>query len=295
MLLPMEWLKEYINIDADTKTLADKLTLSGSHVESIISLDKGIRNVVVGKVLKIEKHPNADKLLITSVDVGDETLQIVTGATNLKEGDYVPVALIGGKLLDENYIDKTNFRGVDSYGMLCSLRELGFSDNIIPKSQRDGIFVLKGNYKLGDDINEILNLEDEILELEITPPNRSDCLSIVGMAREVAATFNEKLIIPKIEVLSEKGNVKDYINSVKVDEKLCNRYYVRVIKDVRIEESPLWLQLRLMKAGGVRPINNIVDITNYVMLEYGQPLHAYDMEKLRGNHIYVRQAKEGEK
>ncbi len=293
MLLPVEWLKEYINIEEDTKTLADKLTLSGSHVESIISLDRGIRNVVVGKILKIEKHPNADKLLITSVDIGDETLQIVTGATNLKEGDYVPVALIGAKLLDGTYIDKTNFRGVDSYGMLCSLRELGFSDNIIPKYQRDGIFVLNGNYTLGDDINRVLNLKDEILELEITP-NRSDCLSIVGMAREVAATFNEKLNIPKIEVLSEKGDLKDYINSVKVDEKLCNRYYIRVIKDVRIEESPLWLQLRLMKAG-VRPINNIVDITNYVMLEYGQPLHAYDVEKLKGNRIYVRQAKEGEK
>lgn len=293
MLLPVEWLKDYVNIDDDAKLLSDKLTLSGSHVESIFSLENGIENVVVGKVLKIEKHPNADKLVITSVDVGGEILQIVTGATNLKEGDLVPVALIGAKLSDGNYIKKSKLRGVDSYGMLCSLKELGFEEHIIPKYQRDGIFVLKGDYTLGTDINEILNLKDEILELEITP-NRSDCLSMVGMAREVAATLDQKLQLPKIEVNKEIGDIKDYIESIETDDKLCNRYYVRIIKDVKIEESPLWLQLRLMKAG-VRPINNIVDITNYVMLEYGQPLHAFDMDKLEGNNIYVRLAKKDEK
>lgn len=293
MLLPVKWLREYVNLDEDSKALADNLTLSGSHVESIISLDRGIKNVVVGKIVKLEKHENAKKLFITMVDIGKETIQIVTGATNLKEGDYVPVALIGAELPNGIYIEKTNFRGVDSYGMLCSLKELGFEDNVIPKYQRDGIFVLDKEYPLGTDINEILDLYGEIIEFEITP-NRPDCLSIVGMARETAATFNKKLMFPQIKTINEVDDIKDYIESIEVCKKLCNRYYARVIKDVKIKESPLWLQTRLMEAG-VRPINNIVDITNYVMLEFGQPLHAFDLDKLKGNKIIVRQARNGEK
>lgn len=294
MLLPIKWLKDYVDIeDIDSKELADKLTLSGSHVESIISLDRGIENVVVGRIEKIEKHENADKLLVCTVNVGKETLIIVTGAKNVKEGDYVPVAIVGAKLPGGIEIEKTNFRGIDSFGMLCSLKELGYGDSVIPKHQKDGIMILNKEYPLGTDIKEILGLYGEIIEFEITP-NRPDCLSIVGMARETAATFNKKLRFPKIEIENEVDDIHDYVESIEVDEDLCNRYYTRVLKDVEIKESPLWLQTRLMEAG-VRPINNIVDITNFVMLELGQPLHAFDLKKMKHNKIVVRTAREGEK
>jgi len=294
MLVPVKWLREYVDIDdIDSKTLADELTLSGSHVESIISLDRDIEKVVVGRVDKLEKHENADNLFVVQVNIGDETLQIVTGAKNLKVGDYVPVALVGAKLPGGIKIDKVNFRGIDSYGMLCSLKELGYEDSVIPKYQRDGIFVFDKEYPLGSDVKEILGLYGDIIEFEITP-NRPDCLSIIGMARETAATFNRQLKLPEIKVNEEVDNINDYVESVEVDEELCNRYYVRLIKDIKIKESPLWLQNRLMEAG-VRPINNIVDITNYVMLELGQPLHAFDYDKLKNKKIVVRRAKDGEK
>ncbi|MCF6465211.1 phenylalanine--tRNA ligase subunit beta [Clostridium sp. Cult2] len=293
MLLPVKWLKEYINLDVDSKILADNLTLSGSHVESIISLDRGIEKVLVGRIEKIEKHKDADKLLVIMVNIGEETIQIVTGATNLKIGDYVPVAIIGAKLPKDIQIEKTDFRGVESNGMLCSLKELGYEDGVIPKHQRDGIFVLDKEYPLGTPIDEILGLYGEIIELEITP-NRPDCLSIIGMARETAATFNKKLKLPKIMVKDEVHDIKDYVESIEVDKDLCNRYYARVIKDIEIKESPLWLQINLMEAG-IRPINNIVDITNFVMLEFGQPLHAFDLDKLKNKKILVRRAKDEEK
>ena len=294
MLLPVKWLKDYVDIeDIDARKLADELTLSGSHVESIISMDRGIENVVVGRIESIEKHQNADKLSVCKVNTGSETLTIVTGARNLKEGDYVPVALIGAKLPGGVVIEKTNFRGVDSFGMLCSLKELGYEDSVIPKYQKDGIFVFDKEYPLGRDVREILGLYGEVIEFEITP-NRPDCLSIVGMARETAATFNRKVRLPEIEIKGETEDIHDYVESIEVDEALCNRYYARVLKDVEIKESPLWLQTRLMEAG-VRPINNMVDITNYVMLELGQPLHAFDLKKLKHNRIVVRTAREGEK
>lgn len=293
MLLPIKWLKDYVKVDLDTKMIADGLTLSGSHVESIIGLNKGIDNVVVGKILSIEKHPNADKLLVCKVDIGSETLQIVTGATNLKEGDYVPVAKIGAKLPGGIDIQKTNFRGIDSYGMLCSLKELGYEDSVISKEMRDGIFVLDKEYPLGTSIVEILGLDDEVIEFEITP-NRPDCLSIIGMARETSATFNIPLEEPEIRINNEVDSIENYLNGIEAPSENCNRYYARVIKDVKIESSPLWMQIRLMEAG-VRPINNIVDITNFVMLEYGEPLHAFDLETVAGRKIIVRQAEEGEK
>ena len=293
MLLPIKWLKEYIEIEENTKILADNLTLSGSHVESIISLDRGIENVVVGKILELYKHENADKLYVAILDIGSETLQIVTGADNLKVGDYVPVALVGAKLPNGLYIEETDFRGVRSYGMLCSLKELGYSDNVIPREQRDGILVLNEDYPLGTDIKKVLGLYNDIIEFEITP-NRPDCLSIIGMARETAATFNKELKYPKIEIKNEVDNIDNYLEIVEIDNELCNRYYTKVIKDVKIKESPLWLQTRLMEAG-MRPINNIVDITNYVMLEFGQPLHAFDLDKLNSKKIIVRRGKEGEK
>lgn len=293
MFLPVKWLKEYVNLDVDSKVLADELTLSGSHVESIISLDGNIENIVVGRIEKIWEHEDADKLLVVMVNIGDETIQIVTGATNLKVGDYVPVALIGAKLPKDIYIEKTNFRGVESYGMLCSLKELGYEDNVIPKRHRDGIFVLDREYPLGTPIDEILGLYGEIIELEITP-NRPDCLSIIGMAREAAATFDKELKLPEIMVKDEVEDIKDYLESIDIDRELCNRYYARVIKDIKVKESPLWLQIYLMEAG-VRPINNIVDITNFVMLEFGQPLHAFDLDKMKNKRILVRKAKDGEK
>src|SRR5690554_5424239 len=292
MLLPVKWLKEYVNIDVDTKKLADELTLSGSHVESIISLDRGIERVVVGRIEKIEKHENADKLLVVMVDVGDETIQVVTGADNFKVGDYVPVALVGAKLPKDLYIERTDFRGVESNGMLCSLAELGYEDSVIPKNQRDGIFILDKDYPLGTPIDEVLGLNGEIIELEITP-NRPDCLSIIGMAREAAATFNIPLEEPDISIAKEEDHISDYLNGITIESENCSRYYAKVIKDVKIQESPLWMQLKLMEAG-MRPINNIVDITNYVMLEYGEPLHAFDVSKLDGKEIIVRQAREGE-
>ncbi|MGJ0848094.1 phenylalanyl-tRNA synthetase beta subunit [Tissierella praeacuta DSM 18095] len=293
MLLPVKWLKDYIETEKDARILADGLTLSGSHVESIIALNKGIENVVVGKILNIEKHPDADKLLICKVSIGRETLQIVTGATNLNVEDYIPVAVVGAKLPGDITIEKTNFRGVDSYGMLCSLKELGYSDNVIPKEMKDGIFILDKEYPLGMSIVNIMGLDSEVIEFEITP-NRPDCLSIIGMAREAAATFNIGLKESTITIKNEVEDIKDYLESIEVPSDNCNRYYAKVIKDVKIEPSPLWMQTRLMEAG-VRPINNIVDITNFVMLEYGEPLHAFDLEKVEGRKIIVRQAKEGEK
>jgi phenylalanyl-tRNA synthetase beta chain len=293
MLLPVKWLKDYIETDKDSRILADGLTLSGSHVESIINLNKGIENIIVGKISNLEKHPDADKLTICKVDIGKEVLQIVTGAANLQEGDYIPVAVIGSKLPGDIVIEKTNFRGIDSFGMLCSLKELGYSDNVIPKEMKDGIFVLDKEYPLGEDIAAIMGLNNEVIEFEITP-NRPDCLSIMGMARETAATFKIPLKEPVINIENEVEDIKDYVNSIEVLSNNCNRYYARVIKNVNIKPSPLWMQIRLMEAG-IRPISNIVDITNFVMLEYGEPLHAFDLDKLGGKKIIVREAKEGEK
>ena len=293
MLLPIKWLKDYIDFKDDARTLADGLTLSGSHVESIIPLNKGVENIVVGKILSLEKHQDADKLMVCKIDVGSEILTIITGATNLKLGDYIPVAIVGSKLPGDITIEKTNFRGMDSYGMLCSLKELGYNDNVIPKEMKDGIYILDKEYPLGASIVDVMGLEGEVIEFEITP-NRPDCLSIVGMAREAAATFNIELKEPNINLENEVEDINDYLESIEVPSDKCNRYYARVIKDVKIGVSPMWIQTKLMEAG-VRPINNIVDITNFVMLEYGEPLHAFDLEKINGKKIIVRQAEDGEK
>ena len=292
MLLPVKWLKDYIEIEEDARSLADGLTLSGSHVESIISLNEGIENIIVGKIITIEKHDNADKLIVCKIDVGEEILTIVTGATNVKEGDYIPVAVVGSKLPGGILIEKTEFRGIESFGMLCSLDELGYSDNVISKEMKDGILILDKEYPLGTSIIDVMELDDKVIELEITP-NRPDCLSIIGMARETAATFNKKVKEPEIIIKNEVEDIADYIDSIQVESQNCNRYYARVIKDIKIGESPMWMQTRLMEAG-MRPINNIVDITNYVMLEYGSPLHAFDLEKIEGRKIIVRQSKADE-
>jgi|LSQX01.2.fsa_nt_gb phenylalanyl-tRNA synthetase beta chain len=292
MLLPVKWLKEYVKTDKDGRELADGLTLSGSHVESIDYLNTGIEKILVGKIITLEKHHDADKLWITKIDIGAETITIVTGATNINIGDYVPVAIVGATLPGNIKIEKTDFRGVDSFGMLCSLKELGYGENVIPKAVKDGIFILDKEYPLGADIVDVMGLDSEVIEFEITP-NRPDCLSILGMARETAATFSIPLEEPHITINNEVDSIENYLESVLVESKNCSRYYARVLKDVKIGPSPLWLQTSLM-AAGIRPINNIVDITNYVMLEYGEPLHAFDLEKVHGKSIIVRQAQENE-
>jgi phenylalanyl-tRNA synthetase beta chain len=294
MLVPVKWMKDYVNIDdIEMKDLADKLNSSGSHVEAIEKVDKGVENVVVGMIMEIESHPDADKLVITKVDVGEEDLvQIVTGASNINEGDFVPVALVGAKLPGGMKIKKGKLRGIESNGMLCSAEEFGIADNVIPKEQKDGIFILPSGTEIGKDIREVLGFSEEVIEFEITP-NRPDCLSIVGMARETAASIGRKITMPSTDIESEKSDIKDYFNRVTIKEKeLCKRYYAKVVKDVKIGPSPVWMQTRLMEAG-IRPINNIVDITNYVMTELGQPLHAFDLDKIEGKEILVDLASEG--
>ncbi|MBC7087687.1 MAG: phenylalanine--tRNA ligase subunit beta [Tissierellales bacterium] len=288
MFLPIKWLKNYVDIKLPTKEIADGLTYSGSHVESIKKLNNGISNVVVGKIIKVKAHPNADKLKICTVDVSDEILTIVTGADNVREGDLVPVAKVGAKLPDGKEITEADFRGEKSYGMLCSLKELGYEDNVIPKEAKDGIFIIDDNVNIGENIVDVLSLDDEIIEFEITP-NRPDCLSIYGMARETSATFNLELKKINVEIINQVDDISNLITGIDIKTNNCHRYYAKVIKDVNIKPSPLWLQTALMNAG-IRPINNIVDVTNYVMLELGEPLHAFDASKIEGNKIIVRQA-----
>lgn len=294
MLVPIKWMKQYVDINTDDKTLADKLTLTGSHVDAVIDYTKEVNNVVTGKILEIEKHPNADKLVVTQIDINKEELvQIVTGAKNISVGDIVPVCLEGAVLPNGLKIKKSNFRGLPSYGMMCSYEELGFEDKVIPKEAREGIAILPANTELGKDIKEVLELDGSALEVEVTF-NRPDCLNIVGMARETAATLGTKFNFPNIEIKNEEGNIKDYLNAVEIeDEDLCSRFYAKVIKDIKIGPSPLWMQRTLMDAG-MRPINNIVDVTNYVMLELGQPLHAYNLEALEGKKLVARRAKKDE-
>lgn len=293
MLVPISWLKDYVDINIDVNELADRLTLSGSNVEGIEHFGKEIKNVVIGRILKIEKHPAADKLLVTKIHTGDAEYQIITGATNINENDLVPVALPGAVVHGGMKIKPVKFRGLQSDGMLCSAGELGFDDHGLPKELQEGILILPEDAPLGKDIKEYLNLEDEVIDFEITP-NRPDCLSIIGLARETAATFEVNLNLPKI-ILQEKANQNaDEMVSVKIEaQDLCSRYIARIIEDVKIGPSPLWMQRRLQTAG-VRPINNIVDITNYVMLELGQPLHAFDYDKVKGHSIIVRRPKDNE-
>lgn len=295
MLIPIKWLREYVDIeDIETRELAEKLTMSGSHVDSIEQVDKGVKKVVVGKILEINPHPNADKLVITQIDIGEDILQIVTGATNISENDYVPVALVGARLPDGTKIKKGKLRGEISKGMLCSANELGIKEDLIPKELKDGIYILDEEFTLGQDIRKALELEGEVIDFEITP-NRPDCLSIIGMARETAATFSRKLKYPEIIIQNQIDNINNLINNIEIkNEKLCNRYYAKVVKNVKVKSSPMWLQRKLVESN-IRPINNIVDITNYVMLELGQPIHAFDLDKIKGDKIIVRNANNDEK
>ncbi|HZJ82184.1 MAG TPA: phenylalanine--tRNA ligase subunit beta [Clostridia bacterium] len=292
MLVPVKWLKDYVDIDITTKELADAMILTGSNVEGVEELGKDIENVVVGKIISIDSHPNADKLIICKVDVGNELLQIVTGATNVREGQLVPVAVDGAVLPGGTRITAGELRGESSQGMMCSIEELSLEEFGYIQGKDDGILVLDGEYSLGMDIREALKLKDEVIEFEITP-NRADCLSMVGIAREAAVTFGKDYRLPEITVEEENDRTQDLVKVIVEDEELCPRYCARVIKDVIIEPSPLWMRSRL-SAAGIRPINNIVDITNYVMLELGQPMHAFDLDKVSNKTIVVRKGKEGE-
>lgn len=296
MNLSKKWLNEYVVPGVSDKEFADKMTLSGSKVEAFEKEGADIKNVVVGKILTLEKHPDSDHLWICSVDVGNEDpVQIVTGAQNLKENDIVPVAMHNSYVHGGQHITKGKLRGVISNGMLCSLGELGLSINDFPYAVEDGIFVLGDDCekKLGMDIRESIGLNDVITEFEITS-NRADCMSVIGLAREAAATFNKELNIKEPEIKKTHGNVKNFISVEIKDPSLCYRYSAAVVENIRVKPSPRWMRERL-RSSGVRPINNIVDITNYVMLEYGQPMHAFDLKYLNGNKIIVRKASEGEK
>lgn len=288
MKVPYKWLCEYVDLDKNIKEVADALTLSGSKVEEVYEAGKEIEKVVTGKIIKTEKHPDADKLTICKVDVKDEVLQIVTGATNIKEGDIVPVALHGSSLPGGVKIKKGKLRGVESNGMLCSEVELGIAD----ENSVHGIMILPENTPIGEDIKKVLGLEGGVIEFEITS-NRADCFSVYGIAREAAATFNKNLKEIETTFKETKDDIKDYIN-VEIRSNLCRRYAAKMIKNVKIKPSPEWMQERL-KQCDIRPINNIVDITNYVMLELGQPMHAFDYRYIKGKKIIVRTAQDNEK
>jgi len=288
MNVTINWLKKYIDFDFSAEQLAEKLTMLGVEVETIKQLGVALEGVVVGKVTSINPHPNADKLVLCQVDIDkDDTLQIVCGAPNVREGIVAPVATIGTELHSGVFIKKTKIRGEESFGMLCSEKELGISPDAA------GLMELSNDLTIGTPLAEALGLDDTVLELEITP-NRPDCLSLIGVAREIRAETGNKLRLPQIK-LNESDTKTQEITSVTIDDpQLCPRYAARIIKDVKIGESPDWLKHQL-ETVGIAVINNIVDITNYVLMEYGQPLHAFDYHKLNENRIVVRRAAEGER
>ena len=289
MKVPCNWLKDYAEVNIDPHTLGDKLTLSGSALEEVIIQGDNIKNVVTGKITKIEKHPDADRLNVCQVNIGQEEIQIVTAATNMKEQDIVPVALHKSILADGTEIKKGKMRGVVSNGMFCSEEELGIAGD----EPVHGLMILPSDAPLGMDIKEYLGLNKAILDFEITS-NRPDCLSMIGMARETAATLGTSYKMPNFnyEVKSSK-NINDELK-VEVKDELCRRYMAKGVKNVKVEPSPSWMQERLLEAG-VRPINNIVDITNFVMLELGQPMHAFDARQIESKTIVVERAQDGEK
>lgn len=295
MKLSKKWLLDYVDLGVSDKEFCDALTLSGSKVEGFETEGSELSNIVVGKILTLTKHENSDHLWICSVDVGSkEPVQIVTGAQNLNQGNFVPVALDNSVVHGGKEIKAGALRGVQSFGMLCSLAELGLSINDFPYAHEDGIFILGDDCKktLGLDICDAIGFNDVITEFEITS-NRPDCLSMIGLARETAATFKLPFSPKKPEIVNGIEDVKDYLKVDILAPNKCYRYVGAVVKNVRIAPSPRWLRERL-RACGVRPINNIVDITNYVMLEYGQPMHAFDLRYLDGNQVIVRNAKDGE-
>lgn len=293
MNLSMKWLQEFVQLDPmPMREFTEAVTISGSKIEEYKTEGEDIDKVVVGRLLSVVPHPDSDHLVICSVDVGTETVQIVTGAQNVKEGDLVPAALHGSTLPGGKKIKKGKLRGVESQGMLCSLSELGLSVGDFPYAIEDGIFILQEDCKPGDRIQDAIGLNDTQVEFEITS-NRPDCFSVIGLAREVAATFQKPLTLHTPSVKAGHGSCKELLD-VKIEAgDLCSVYSARIVKNVRVKPSPRWLRERL-RVMGVRPINNIVDITNYVMLEYGQPMHAFDLGFIKDSKIRVRRAQSGE-
>lgn len=288
MKVPYSWLQDYVEINVSPKELGDKLTLTGSQLEELIIQGDTIDKVVTGKITKIEKHPDAEKLSICQVNIGTEEIQIVTAATNMKEQDVVPVALHGSTLADGTKIKKGKLRGEVSNGMFCSEEELGIAGD----EPVHGLMILPSDTELGVEVKELLGLNKAILDFEITS-NRPDCLSMVGMARETAAALRTTYKMPNLEYkVSNSANINDELK-VEVKDELCSRFMARGIKNVKVQPSPGWMQERLLEAG-IRPIDNIVDITNFVMLEIGQPMHAYDKREITTNKIVVERAKANE-
>ncbi len=308
MNTPLSWIKAYVpELDCTAQEYTDAMTLSGTKVEGYECFDKDLENIVVGKVLKVERHPDANKLVICQVQVSEkgETVQIVTGAPNVFEGAVVPVVLDGGRVAGGHNGEKTpggirikkgKLRGVESFGMMCSIEELGSSREMYPDAPEDGLYIFNNpayaDLKIGSDAVEALGLHDVNFEYEITS-NRVDCFGVLGIAREAAATFGKEFVPPVVKETGNQEKAADYVSVAIEDTDLCRRYIGRVVKNVKIEPSPMWMQHRLA-ANGIRPINNIVDITNYVMEEYAQPMHAYNLDQLAGRKIIVRRAKDGE-
>ena len=300
----LSWIKAYVpDLDVTAQEYTDAMTLSGTKVEGYEKLDADLDKIVVGQIEKIEKHPDADKLIICQVNIGSETIQIVTGAPNVHEGDKVPVVLDGGRVAGGHEpgsrvaggikIKKGKLRGVESCGMMCSIEELGSNRDMYPDAPEEGIYIFPEDTEVGADAVEVLGLHDVVFEYEITS-NRVDCFSVVGIAREAAATFGKKFCPPVVTPTGNSENAADYIKVSVKNTDLCPRYCARVVKNIKIGPSPEWMQRRLASVG-IRPINNLVDITNYVMEEYGQPMHAYDLDTIEDHEIVVRTAAKGEK
>ena len=300
----LSWIKAYVpDLDVTAQEYTDAMTLSGTKVENYEKLDADLDRIVVGQIDKIEKHPDADKLIVCQVNVGTESIQIVTGAPNVHEGDKVPVVLAGGRVAGGHEpgsrvaggikIKKGKLRGIESNGMMCSIEELGSSRDMYPDAPENGIYILPQDTEVGADVVKLLGLDDVVFEYEITS-NRVDCYSVIGIAREAAATFRKKFCPPQVTPTGNEEDVNDYIKVTVKDTDLCPRYCARVVKNIKIGPSPKWMQRRLASVG-IRPINNLVDITNYVMEEYGQPMHAYDLDTIAGHEIIVKRAEEGEK
>ena len=293
MLISNEWLKDYVDVNQNVQDLAEKITRTGIEVDDIIDFTKDIKNLVVGYVVSKASHPDADKLNICQVDIGEEEpVQIVCGAPNVDEGQYVIVAKVGGRLPGGIKIKRAKLRGERSEGMICSLQEIGISSNVVPKAFENGIFVFSTEVTPGTDALDALYLNDQIMEFDLTP-NRADALSMVGTAYEVAALYQTQMTKPQTTSNELNESAADELSVTVKNENKVPYYSARIVKNVTIGQSPIWMQSRLMKAG-IRPINNVVDISNYVLLEYGQPLHMFDQDQIGSNHIEVRQAQENE-
>ncbi|MBR0319966.1 MAG: phenylalanine--tRNA ligase subunit beta, partial [Clostridia bacterium] len=292
MKVSLNWLKKYVPVELDNAAYESRMIMTGTGVEGMEDLGAELQNVVVGKVLTCEDHPNSDHLHICTVDVGEqEPLQIVCGAPNVKAGLLVPVAKVGAVLPGDFHIKKGKLRGVESFGMLCSSTEMGVPVELYPSVGDAGLLIFNEDYPVGTDVREIFGFNDTVVDFEILA-NRPDCLCVWGVARETAAALNAPLSLPEITVKDcGEGSIHDYATVTVENQELCTRYAARVVKNVRIAPSPMWLR-QYLHAAGMRSINNIVDITNFIMLETGHPMHAFDLSKVKGRKIVVRNSRE---